>query len=141
MLRFVGVGNRRTNLFVMVAILRDKNEIFVQLRNDSQFPGISYPWKYLFSMCDPHLQQDSVSPPQPHSPLSISLPLSAARIIAHAQPTPLCTSIAWAGQFRAHAPHSIHAAGCMSSACSFPSAKTPWGQTCVHRRQLIHFSG
>src|SRR5674476_1096140 len=87
------------------------------------------------------LQQEPTSPPSTHSPLSILLPLSAAPIIAHAQPTPLCTSIDWTGQFRAHAPHSIHEDGCMSSACSFPSAKTPWGQTCVQRRQLTHLSG
>ena len=43
-----------------------------------------------------------------HSALSMSFPLSAAAIIAQAHPTPLCTSIAWTGQFRAHAPHSMH---------------------------------
>jgi hypothetical protein len=40
------------------------------------------------------LQQLPDSPPQLHSPLSISLPRSAALIIAHAHPTPLCTVIA-----------------------------------------------
>src|SRR5665647_2591671 len=70
-----------------------------------------------------------------------TFPLIAALIIAHAQQTPLCTSIAWTGQFMAHAPHSIHEDGCISSTCSFPSAKTPWGQTCVQRRQLMHLSG
>jgi hypothetical protein len=39
-------------------------------------------------------QQLPGSPPQLHSPLSISLPRSAALIIAHAHPTPLCTMIA-----------------------------------------------
>lgn len=61
-------------------------------------------------------QQDASLPPQLHSPLSILLPLSAAAIIAQAQPTPLCTVMAWTGQLRAQTPHSIHDAGCVSSA-------------------------
>jgi len=40
----------------------------------------------------------------------------AALIIAHAHPTPLWTSIAFTGQFKAQAPHSMHAAGRASSA-------------------------
>ena len=56
-------------------------------------------------------QQDASLPPQLHSPLSMLFPLSAAAIIAQAQPTPLCTVMAWTGQLRAHAPHSIHDAG------------------------------
>jgi len=55
----------------------------------------------------------------------MSLPLRAAPIIAHAHPTPLFTSIAWTGQFRAQAPHSMHADGFKSSARSFPSPKIP----------------
>jgi len=86
-------------------------------------------------------QHDPGSPPQLHPQLSMSFPRTAALIIAHAQPTPLCTAIAWTGQFRAQAPHSMHAAGRTRSARSAPSAKTPWGQTCVHRRQLMHRSG
>jgi hypothetical protein len=39
-------------------------------------------------------QQEPSSPPQLHS-VSMSFPRSAALIIAHAQPTPLCTSMAW----------------------------------------------
>ena len=71
----------------------------------------------------------------------MSLPLRAAWIIAHAHPTPLWTSIACVGQFRAHAPHSMHSDGCASSACASPSAKTAWGQTWVQRWQLMHRSG
>jgi hypothetical protein len=71
----------------------------------------------------------------------MSFPRSAALIIAHAQPTPLSTSMAPAGQFFAQAPHSIQARGFTSSARLFPSVKTRWGQTCVQRRQLMHFSG
>jgi hypothetical protein len=43
--------------------------------------------------CSPP-QQEPASPPQLHSPLSISFPLRAALIIAQAHPTPLWTSIA-----------------------------------------------
>ncbi len=39
----------------------------------------------------------------------MSFPRRAALIIAHAQPTPLWTAIAWTGQLRAHAPHSMQA--------------------------------
>jgi hypothetical protein len=52
----------------------------------------------------------SSPPPQLHS-VSISLPLRAALIIAHAHPTPLWTSIACTGQLSAHAPHSMQDAG------------------------------
>jgi len=55
-------------------------------------------------------QQVLSSPPQLH-PVSMSFPRSAAPIIAHAQPTPLFTSIACTGQFTAHAPHSMQDAG------------------------------
>ncbi len=84
-------------------------------------------------------QQDPVSPPQVH--LSMSLPLMAALIIAQAHPTPLCTSIAWTGQLRAQAPHSMHRVLWTSTAVFSPSIKTPWGQTWLHRRQLMHRSG
>ena len=86
-------------------------------------------------------QQDPASPPQLHSPLSISFPRKAALIIAQAHPTPLCTSIACTGQLRAQAPHSIQASGRVRFTCSFPSVKTPLGQTCVQRLQLMHRSG
>jgi hypothetical protein len=91
------------------------------------------------SSCVP--QQEPSGPPQEHSPLSMSFPRMAAPIIAHAQPTPLSTSMACTGQFFAHAPHSMQARGFASMARSVPSAKTRWGQTCVQRRQLMHFSG
>jgi hypothetical protein len=55
-------------------------------------------------------QQVLSSPPQLHS-VSISLPRSAAPIIAHAHPTPLWTSIACTGQLSAHAPHSMQDSG------------------------------
>jgi hypothetical protein len=60
-------------------------------------------------------QQVLSSPPQLHS-VSISLPIRAALIIAHAHPTPLWTSIACTGQLSAHAPHSMQDAGRTSSA-------------------------
>jgi len=84
-------------------------------------------------------QQGASGPPQEQ--LSISFPRRAALIIAQAQPTPLCTSIAWVGQLRAHAPHSMQSDGRASSARFSPSAKTEWGQTCVQRLQLMHRSG
>ena len=89
----------------------------------------------------------SPSPPQqetsgpPHEQLSMSLPRRAALIIAQAQPTPLCTSMACVGQLRAQAPHSMHSDGRARTACFSPSAKTLWGHTWVHRRQLMQSSG
>jgi len=71
----------------------------------------------------------------------MSLPRRAAPIIAQAHPTPLSTSIACTGQFRAHAPHSMQASGLTHSTRRSPAAKTPWGQTSVHRRQLKQRSG
>ena len=79
--------------------------------------------------------------PQLHSPLSIPFPLSAAEIMAQAHPTPLCTSIACTGQFRAQAPHSMHASGRARIARSSPSSNTACGQTCVQRLQLKQRSG
>jgi len=61
--------------------------------------------------------------------------------MAQAHPTPLSTVIASTGQFPAQAPHSMQDDGLTSSACSGPSAKTPCGQTCVQRLQLMHRSG
>ena len=84
-------------------------------------------------------QQGDRGPPQEQ--LSMSLPRRAAWIIAQAHPTPLYTSIACVGQFRAHAPHSMHCDGRPSCACFSPSAKTAWGQTWVQRLQLMHRSG
>jgi len=71
----------------------------------------------------------------------MSLPRRAALIIAQAHPTPLSTSMACVGQFRAQAPHSMQPDGFASWACFSPSAKTAWGQTWVHRLQLMHRSG
>lgn len=80
------------------------------------------------------------SPPQPQVPLSMSLPLSAAEIIAFAQPTPLSTLIAPTGQLSAQAPHSMHDEGEIRSAAFSPGVKTPWGQTVLHIPQLMHRS-
>ena len=94
-----------------------------------------------FSRSHPH-PQDSSPPQQPPSPqVSSPLPVRADRIRAAAHPTPLCTSIAPGGQFRAQAPHSMQRSGAPSTALSVPSRKTPCGQTSVQRRQLIHRSG
>jgi hypothetical protein len=87
------------------------------------------------------LQQLPGSSPQLHSPLSISLPRSAALIIAHAHPTPLCTVIACTGQFMAQAPHSIHETDTASTAVSLPGTNTPCGQTLLHIPQFIQRSG
>jgi len=108
-------------------------------QTDCHFTLFSVPHEHGSSFNSPP-QQEPDSPPQLHS-VSISFPRSAAPIIAHAHPTPLWTSMACTGQFFAHAPHSMQAQGLASSAWSFPSAKTRWGQTCVQRRQLMHFSG
>jgi hypothetical protein len=85
--------------------------------------------------------QQELSSPQLHSPLSMSFPRRAALIIAHAHPTPLWTSIAWTGQFRAHAPHSMQAAGQLSWTVAVPGKKTAWGQTWRQRVQLMHRPG
>jgi hypothetical protein len=92
-----------------------------------------------FSCTEP--QQLPGSPPQLHSPLSISLPRSAALIIAQAHPTPLCTVIACTGQLRAQAPHSMQETGAASTAVSLPGMKTPCGQTLLHIPQLMQRSG
>lgn len=101
---------------------------------DNHFP----PKQEDFSSCTP--QQEAPSPPQLHS-VSMSFPRRAALIIAHAHPTPLCTSIARTGQLRAQAPHSMQEAGSTRSTWSFPSAKTACGHTCVQRLQLMHRPG
>jgi len=61
--------------------------------------------------------------------------------MAQAQPTPLSTSIAPAGQLRMQAPHSMQASGLTSLAASSPAAKTPCGQTALHIPQLVQSSG
>jgi hypothetical protein len=59
---------------------------------------------------------------------------------AAAQPTPASTVIALAGQFVAHAPHSMHKS--LSTIRAFLSAtlKTPCGHTSSHLPHPTHFS-
>jgi hypothetical protein len=83
---------------------------------------------------DPPLQE---SPPQETS----FLPRSAASIMADAQPTPLSTKMACAGQFFMQAPHSIQFAGRANLALVSPTSNTPCGQTMLHIPQLIQASG
>ncbi len=69
------------------------------------------------------------------------LPFSADMIMAAAQPTPLSTSMARAGQLRAQAPHSMHASYRTRTAFLFSRAKTLWGQTLAHMPQPTHRFG
>ncbi len=100
-----------------------------------------FPQSQTVSFClDPECpQQDPFSPQQ--DSVSISFPLRAAPIIAHAQPTPLWTVIARTGQLRAQAPHSIQADGRSSVTRVLPAVKTAWGQTSVQRPQFMQSSG
>lgn len=82
----------------------------------------------------PPQHTDSPSPPQPQ--VSFLLPVIAARIIASAHPTPLCTVIAPDGQFFMQAPHSMQDAGCAGVTTFSPGTKTPWGHTELHMPQL-----
>jgi len=69
-----------------------------------------------------------------------SLPVIQPYIIADAQPTPALTVIAFAGQFFAQAPHSIHKS--LSVICTFFAtiSNTPCGQTSAQRPQPTHLS-
>jgi hypothetical protein len=74
-------------------------------------------------------------------PQVISLrPVSAETIMADAQPTPLFTLMAAAGQFIWQAPHSMQATGLTSKAFLSPGVNTPCGQTSQHMPQLMHRS-
>jgi hypothetical protein len=60
--------------------------------------------------------------------------------MAEAQPTPLSTAMAMAGQFNAHAPHSMQAAESARRTALPSGAKTACGQTLMHIPQLMHRS-
>jgi len=79
--------------------------------------------------------QQQPSPSQAGSP-----PVSHPVINAAAQPTPALTEIAPAGQFRAHAPHSIQKFLSVTTAFFSISTNTPCGQTSQQRPQPVHLS-
>jgi len=60
--------------------------------------------------------------------------------MASAQPAPAFTSMAFAGQFKAQAPHSMHKSFCAMRTFSLCGSNTPWGQTSMHLPHPIHFS-
>jgi hypothetical protein len=57
---------------------------------------------------------------------------------AAAHPTPVLTKMASAGQFFAHAPHSMQASLAMMLACFLFMANTAWGHTIMHTPHLTH---
>jgi hypothetical protein len=65
---------------------------------------------------------------------------NAELMTAAAQPTPLLTLIASAGQFMAHAPHSMQASRFWIRTEPLFRLKTSWGQTNMHMPQPAHFS-
>lgn len=69
-----------------------------------------------------------------------SVPLRAPMMTPVAHPTPAFTDRASAGQFIAHAPHSMQASRSTILAFPFSTTKTPWGQTSSHMPQPVHFS-
>jgi len=75
--------------------------------------------------------------PEPQSQVG-SVPNSFPRMIAAAQPTPAVTASAPAGQFFAHAPHSMHEARLAISAFPPIILKTACGQTSTHAPQPTH---
>jgi hypothetical protein len=109
--------------------------------------------KYRFYFSEqPHDELPPVpTPPQqlPSSQVS-GPPVSAARIMAAAQPTPLCTRMASTGQFIWQAPHSMQASLLTTDATDFedskpvvfrsPTVKTACGHTSTHIRQPMHLS-
>ena len=68
-------------------------------------------------------------------------PVSAAWIMAAAQPTPACTLIAPGSQLSMHAPHSIQAFLLTMRAMVSPASNTPCGQTVLQNPQLVQSFG
>jgi hypothetical protein len=91
-----------------------------------------------------------LTPPQQPSSQVSGPPVSAAWIMAAAQPTPLCTRMASTGQFIWQAPHSMQASFLTSDTTDFevskppalrsPIAKTACGHTFTHTPQPMHLS-
>ena len=84
-------------------------------------------------------------PNYPQHPLSEhphvgSPPVNQPMIIAAAQPTPAFTLIAPAGQFNAHAPHSMHKSFPKIRALRPSISNTRCGHTSAHLPHPAHFS-